>query len=54
MASLLHSSVGLLRSCLSPRIVGWVFLSLLVIEAIIFVPSYYRRRQQTLQGMLLN
>jgi adenylate cyclase len=51
MASLLHSSVGLLRSRLSRRIVGWVFLSLLVIEAIIFVPSYYRRRQQTLQGL---
>ncbi|NJN22731.1 MAG: adenylate/guanylate cyclase domain-containing protein [Leptolyngbya sp. RL_3_1] len=51
MASLLQSSVGLLRSRLSRRIVGWVFLSLVVIEGIIFVPSYHRRRQEKLRDL---
>lgn len=51
MASLLQSSVGLLRSRLSRQIVAWVFLSLVVIEAIIFVPSYMRRRQEQLQAL---
>ncbi|MEB3289699.1 MAG: adenylate/guanylate cyclase domain-containing protein [Leptolyngbya sp.] len=51
MASLLQSSVGLLRSRLSRQIVGWVFLSLLMIEAVIFIPSFYRRRQEQLQAL---
>ncbi|MGD1906106.1 MAG: adenylate/guanylate cyclase domain-containing protein [Leptolyngbyaceae cyanobacterium] len=51
MASILQSSVGLLRSRLSRRIVGWVFLSLVVIEGIIFVPSYHRRRQEKLRDL---
>ena len=51
MASILQSSVGLLRSRLSRRIVGWVFLSLLVIEGVVFVPSYYRRRQEKLREL---
>jgi adenylate cyclase len=51
MASLLHSSIGLLRSRLSRQIVTWVFFSLLAIEAIIFVPSYYRRQQESLRGL---
>jgi adenylate cyclase len=51
MSSLLHSSIGLLRSRLSRQIVAWVFLSLLVIEAIIFVPSYYRRQRERLRGL---
>ena len=51
MASLLQSSVGLLRSRLSRQIVGWVFLSLLVIEAVIFIPSFHRRRQEQLQAL---
>ncbi|QQE67306.1 adenylate/guanylate cyclase domain-containing protein [Leptolyngbya sp. BL0902] len=51
MASLLQSSVGLLRSRLSRQIVAWVFLSLVVIEAVIFVPSLYRRRQEQLQAL---
>jgi adenylate cyclase len=51
MASILQSSVGLLRSRLSRRIVGWVFLSLVVIEGIIFVPSYHRRRREKLRDL---
>ncbi len=51
MAGLLQSSVGLLRSRLSRQIVAWVFLSLLVIEGIIFVPSYLRRRQAQLRAL---
>ncbi|MGB3311558.1 MAG: adenylate/guanylate cyclase domain-containing protein [Nodosilinea sp.] len=51
MAGLLQLSVGLLRSRLSRQIVTWVFLSLLAIEGIIFVPSYYRRRQAELKTL---
>lgn len=51
MAGLLQSSVGLLRSRLSRQIVAWVFLSLMVIEGIIFVPSYQRRRQAELKTL---
>jgi adenylate cyclase len=51
MASLLQSSVGLMRSRLSRQIVAWVFLSLLVIEAIVFIPSYQRRRQEQLKAL---
>ncbi|MBE9136226.1 adenylate/guanylate cyclase domain-containing protein [Nodosilinea sp. LEGE 07088] len=60
MAGLLQSSVGLLRwsktrppgsSRLSRQIVAWVFFSLLVIEGIIFVPSYLRRRQVELRDL---
>lgn len=48
MASILQSSVGLLRSRLSRRIVSWVFFSIIVIEVIIFVPSFYRRYREKL------
>lgn len=48
MASILQSSVGLLRSRLSRRIVSWVFFSIIVIEGIIFVPSYQRRYREKL------
>ncbi|HSM81122.1 MAG TPA: hypothetical protein VLS96_05525 [Nodosilinea sp.] len=51
MAGLLQSSVGLLRSRLSRQIVAWVFLSLALIEAIIFVPSYQRRQQAQLRTL---
>lgn len=51
MAGILQSSVGLLRSRLSRRIVFWVFLSILVIEGIIFVPSYYNRRGEKLRQL---
>jgi adenylate cyclase len=48
MASILQSSMGLLRSRLSRRIVTWVFFSIIVIEGIIFVPSFYRRYREKL------
>ncbi len=48
MASILQSSVGLLRSRLSHRIVSWVFLSIVVIEVIIFIPSFVRRYREKL------
>lgn len=51
MASLLQSSVGLLRSRLSRRIVTWVFFSIIVIEGIIFVPSYRRRYAEKLREL---
>lgn len=51
MASLLQASLGLLRSRLSRRIVFWVFLSILVIEVIIFIPSFYRRKQERLREL---
>lgn len=51
MPSILQSSLGLLRSRLSRRIVAWVFFSILVIEGIIFVPSYHRRRREKLRGL---
>jgi class 3 adenylate cyclase len=51
MASLLQSSVGLLRSRLSRRIVAWVFLSIIVIEGVIFVPAFFRRRREKLRDL---
>ncbi len=48
MASILQSSIGLLRSRLSRRIVSWVFFSIIVIEVIIFIPSYQRRYRENL------
>ena len=48
MSSILQSSVGLLRSRLSRRIVSWVFFSIVVIEGVIFVPSFYRRYREKL------
>ena len=51
MADVVHSYIGLLRSRLSRRIVFWVFLSILAIEGIIFVPSFYRRRKEKLREL---
>lgn len=48
MASILQSSVGLLRSRLSRRIVSWVFLSIIVIEVVIFIPAFVRRYREEL------
>jgi class 3 adenylate cyclase len=48
MASILQSSIGLLRSRLSRRIVSWVFLSIIIIEVIIFIPSFFRRYREKL------
>ncbi|MEM9908398.1 MAG: adenylate/guanylate cyclase domain-containing protein, partial [Cyanobacteria bacterium P01_D01_bin.44] len=51
MPGLMQSSLGLLKSRLSRRIVAWVFLSLVTIEGIIFVPAYFRRRGDKLQEL---
>ncbi|MEM6518455.1 MAG: adenylate/guanylate cyclase domain-containing protein [Cyanobacteria bacterium P01_D01_bin.71] len=48
MASILQSSVGLLRSRLSRRIVSWVFFSIVVIEVAIFIPAFGRRYREKL------
>ncbi|MEO0826120.1 MAG: adenylate/guanylate cyclase domain-containing protein [Cyanobacteria bacterium J06642_9] len=47
----MQSSLGLLKSRLSRQIVAWVFFSLLTIEGIIFVPSYFRRQRQELRDL---
>ncbi|MGF1525144.1 MAG: adenylate/guanylate cyclase domain-containing protein [Leptolyngbyaceae cyanobacterium] len=51
MASILQSSIGLLRSRLSRRIVSWVFFSLILIEGVVFVPSYRRRQREELREL---
>ncbi|MGF1461182.1 MAG: adenylate/guanylate cyclase domain-containing protein [Leptolyngbyaceae cyanobacterium] len=51
MASLLQSSVGLLRSRLSRRIVSGVFLSIVLIEGIIFIPAFFRRYREKLEDL---
>jgi adenylate cyclase len=51
MPSLLQSSIGLLKSRLSRRIVSWIFLSIITIEFIIFIPAYGRRRGDELQEL---
>ncbi|MEQ8962545.1 MAG: adenylate/guanylate cyclase domain-containing protein [Coleofasciculus sp. C2-GNP5-27] len=42
---------SLLRSRLSQRITLWVFASLVFIEAIILIPSYYRRKDELLSQL---
>ncbi|NEP18136.1 MAG: adenylate/guanylate cyclase domain-containing protein [Leptolyngbya sp. SIO4C1] len=44
-------TLGLLQSRLSRRIVAWVFLSIVTIEGIIFVPAYFRRRSEKLRSL---
>lgn len=53
MPGLFQSTVGLLRSRLSRRITSWVFLSIITIEGIIFVPAYFRRYQDELGDLEL-
>ncbi|WP_346290588.1 adenylate/guanylate cyclase domain-containing protein [Sphaerothrix gracilis] len=48
MSGILQSSLGLLKSRLSRRIVASIFLSIVTIEGIIFVPSYFRRQREKL------
>jgi len=47
----LHRFPGPLRSRLSRQIVSWVFLSLMVVEGSIFIPSFYLRRQERLRAL---
>ena len=51
MPSLLQSSMGLLQSKLSRKIVGWVFVSLATIEVAIFIPSYFKERADRLEDL---
>jgi len=44
---------GLLRSALSRKVACWVFLSLVVIEVIIFIPSYQSRKRENLRQLEL-
>lgn len=46
MISTLRNYLNLIQARLSRQITAWVFLSILVIEIIIFIPSYYRREQE--------
>lgn len=48
---MLSSLTGFLRARLSRRIVLWVFASIVAIEAIILIPSYYRRENELLQQL---
>lgn len=43
--------MGLLKSKLSRKIVGWVFLSLATIEVAIFIPSYFKERSDRLEDL---
>jgi adenylate cyclase len=43
--------MGLLKSKLSRRIVAWVFLSIIAIEFAIFVPAFFRRRDDKLKEL---
>ena len=42
--------LSLAKARLSRRIAFWIFISIVVIEAIILVPSYFRREQELLDG----
>lgn len=41
--------LSLAKAKLSRRIAFWIFVSIVVIEAIIFVPSYFRREQELIE-----
>ena len=43
--------LSLFQSRLSQRITLWVFISLIVIETIILIPSYYRRKNELLNQL---
>ncbi|NET30765.1 MAG: PAS domain S-box protein [Cyanothece sp. SIO1E1] len=49
MSARSQALANLFKSRLSRRIVLWVFVSIVVIEAIILVPSVYRRQQELLK-----
>ncbi|MFG6103806.1 adenylate/guanylate cyclase domain-containing protein [Leptothoe sp. EHU-05/26/07-4] len=51
MVSVLQTSLGLLKSRLSRKIVASIFLSLVVIEFIVFIPSYRQRRADKLREL---
>jgi len=43
--------LSLFQSRLSQRITLWVFISLIVIETLILIPSYYRRKHELLNQL---
>ena len=51
MTSVLQTSLGLLKSRLSRKIVTSIFLSLVVIEFLVFIPSYRQRRADKLREL---
>ena len=51
MPSMLKGLFSLPTARLSRRIVFWVFVSVVVIEAIILIPSYNRREQELLSQL---
>ncbi len=51
MSAWLPGLLGSLRARLSQHIIFWVFLSLVLIEALILVPSYYMRQRQLFQQL---
>ncbi|HBB30465.1 MAG TPA: adenylate/guanylate cyclase domain-containing protein [Cyanobacteria bacterium UBA8803] len=51
MSSKLSTLLGLFRARLSRQIVFWVFASIVAIEAIILVPSYFRRERELIQQL---
>jgi phosphoserine phosphatase RsbU/P len=51
LSDILKGLVALPKVRLCRRIVLWVFVSVLVIEVIIFVPSYQRRKNEILSGL---
>ncbi|ESA32399.1 adenylate guanylate cyclase with integral membrane sensor [Leptolyngbya sp. Heron Island J] len=51
MVSVLQTSLGLLKSRLSRKIVTSIFLSLVVIEFVVFIPSYRQRRADKLREL---
>ncbi|UZQ54649.1 adenylate/guanylate cyclase domain-containing protein [Trichothermofontia sichuanensis B231] len=51
MSRQLSTLLGLCKARLSWQITAWVFLSIVAIEVIIFIPSYYRRERELLQQL---
>ncbi|WP_448572109.1 adenylate/guanylate cyclase domain-containing protein [Trichothermofontia sp.] len=51
MSRQLSALLGLCKARLSWQIMGWVFLSIVAIEVIIFIPSYARRERELLQQL---
>ncbi|MEA5464986.1 adenylate/guanylate cyclase domain-containing protein [Leptothoe sp. PORK10 BA2] len=51
MVSVLQTSLGLLKSQLSRKIVTSIFLSLAAIELVVFIPSYHQRRVDKLKEL---
>ena len=51
MLSQLQACVSLFKSRLSQRIVVWVFGSIVAIEIVILIPSYYRRERELLRQL---